>query len=120
MKPFEEEADEYHEHPEYEHRTIDKVAYEEEGTISSESGDEADDGERAIMQTFDDDLKEGLARQLKDTETEAERSPLKEEQPLEDSPREELPEGGTQVVKSLEDKPSKEPMHEVEHAEEEK
>lgn len=79
LKPFEEEADKYHEHLEYEHRTIDRVAYEEEGTCSFKSGDEEEDvGGRVIMQTFDDNLEEEMFRQLKGDEEEAKRSPLRD------------------------------------------
>lgn len=121
-KSFEEEADEYHEHPEYEHWTIDRVAYEEEGMRSSESGDEEEDaGGRVIVQAFDDDLEKETARQLKETEKEAERSPLGEEgQQQEDNLGEDKLEGEAQAIKSLEIEQPREHMHEVEKTEEKK
>lgn len=57
-----EEADEYHEHPKYEHRKIDKVINEEEEIGSSKSGDEEEDAiGKNIIQACDDDLKEEMA-----------------------------------------------------------
>lgn len=108
--PIEEEADEYHEHPEYKHRTIDKVAYEEEETGSSESGDEEDgSGAKEFIQIFDEDLEEESAQQLKNIREEAEKSPSTEEgQPPEEQPLEDLSKAKTHVVKSPEAEAAKE------------
>lgn len=120
-KPFEEEVDEYHEHPEYEHQKINRVAYEEEGTGSFESRDEEEDaGGRVIVQTFDNDLEEEMARQPKGTEEEAERSPLGEGWQQEDNPRKDKPEGGAQAIKSLEIEQPKAHTREVEKTKEKK
>lgn len=71
-KVEEEEADEYHEHPEYEHQKIDRVVHEEEETGSFKSGDEEEDvGGRTIAQTFDDDFEEEMARKLRDDKEDA-------------------------------------------------
>lgn len=62
-KSVEEEADDYYEQPEHEHRTIDKVAYEEEETGFFEGRDEGDgSGDKEIVQNFDEDIEEESAQ----------------------------------------------------------
>lgn len=70
-KEMEEQADEYHEHLEYEHWRIDRVVHEEDEPGPSESGDEEEGtGGKIIIQTFNDDLEEEMVRQLKHGEEE--------------------------------------------------
>lgn len=94
-KAMEEEADEYHEHPEYEYQKIYRVVREEE-TVFSESLDEEEDvGGRTIVQNFNNYFKEEMAWQWRDDKEEAERSPPGEDRKEDDKVVEnvELPTG---------------------------
>lgn len=88
-KPIGEEADYYFEHPEFEHRTIDEVAYEDEETGSSEGRDEGDgSGDKEVVQIFYEDIKEESAQQ-----------PGEEGQPPEEQPRQAITEAEVHVVR---------------------
>lgn len=77
-KEIEEEANDYHKHPEYQHLTIDEVVHEDEEE-KSYKGDEEDVGAKYIMETSDQELEEELAQQLKYVREEVEGKPSKEE-----------------------------------------
>lgn len=65
-KELEEEADEYREHLEYQHLQIDEVVHEEEAKSSKR--EKGDSNTKYILETFDPDIEEELARRLKDVE----------------------------------------------------
>lgn len=78
-KTLEEEADEYHEHLDYQHLQIKKLVREEEEIGSSESKYEEEDvSGKLIVQAFGPNLEEEQARKLKDIGEEIERPPSRE------------------------------------------
>lgn len=62
IRVLEEEADDYHEHTKHQRLQIDKVIHEGNEIESSKDEEEEDVGTKYIMETFDANLEEDLAR----------------------------------------------------------